>query len=62
MADAPQPTLEGWGDDRSTSKTSIDGDATFDLKGRRGAAVLVWITDLGEAQLDARSTRCASLA
>ena len=32
-------------------KSGIDGDTTFDLKDTRGAAVLIWITDLGEARV-----------
>jgi serine/threonine-protein kinase len=41
-------TLDGWGrpvDQRS----GIDGDGVFDLDGTRGRAVLLWITDLGDA-------------
>jgi serine/threonine-protein kinase len=49
VADALQPTLDGWGEAVDV-KSGIDGDTTFDLKGRRGAAVLIWITDLGEAR------------
>ena len=56
VADAPQPTFEAWGD-AVDSKTNVDGDTTFDLKGIRGAAVLIWITDLG----DANSTRIAEV-
>jgi len=36
-----------WGE-AAASKTGIDGPATFDLQGREGAAVLIWITDPGE--------------
>ncbi len=36
-----------WGEAVAT-RTAIDGNATFDLAGRRGSVVLVWITDLGE--------------
>jgi hypothetical protein len=33
-----------------TSKTGIgDGSTTFSLHGHEGAAVLIWITDLGPA-------------
>ncbi len=32
----------------------IDGDATFDLDGRAGGAVLVWITDLGDGTVGPR--------
>ncbi|HEX2043164.1 MAG TPA: protein kinase [Acidimicrobiales bacterium] len=50
VADAPKsaaPPAE-WGE-AAASRTGIDGDARFDLNGRQGAAVLVWITDLGDA-------------
>jgi hypothetical protein len=47
VADAAQDTLEGWAEPVAT-KAAVDGDATFDLVARRGAAVLVWITALGE--------------
>jgi serine/threonine protein kinase len=33
----------------AASRTAIDGNASFDLQGRRGSVVLVWITDLGDA-------------
>ncbi|HYX43859.1 MAG TPA: protein kinase [Acidimicrobiales bacterium] len=36
-----------WGEAAAT-RTGIDGSATFDLGGKRGSVVLVWITDLGE--------------
>ncbi len=29
-------------------KGGIVGDVSFDLRGRSGSAVLVWITDLGQ--------------
>jgi len=51
VADAFQSTFDGWGTDPVDAKSNIDGDTTFDLKGRRGAAVLIWITDLGEARV-----------
>jgi hypothetical protein len=47
VADAPKTTREAWGD-AVDKKTVSDGTATFDLDGRTGGAVLVWITDLGE--------------
>ena len=50
VADALQPTLDAWGG-AVDMKSGIDGDTTFDLKGRRGAAVLIWITDLGETNV-----------
>jgi serine/threonine protein kinase len=50
VAEAFQPALAGWGEPVDV-KSGIDGDTTFDLKDRRGAAVLIWITDLGEARV-----------
>jgi serine/threonine-protein kinase len=50
VADGPKsgvPPAE-WGE-AAASRTGIDGDTRFDLNGRQGAAVLVWITDLGDA-------------
>ena len=47
VADGPQDTLQGWAEPVAT-KTAINGTATFDLAARRGAAVLVWITALGD--------------
>ncbi|HVF75971.1 MAG TPA: protein kinase [Acidimicrobiales bacterium] len=47
VADRPSSTLADWGEPVDT-KTAIDGNTTFDLQGRRGAAVLLWITDPGE--------------
>ena len=46
VAGSPATTLAGWGP-VVDSKTAIPGDATFNLHGHRGAAVLLWITDLG---------------
>lgn len=42
----PATTLAGWGTPVVTA-SGIDGDATFDLRGRTASAVLVWITRLG---------------
>jgi eukaryotic-like serine/threonine-protein kinase len=50
VADAPKagvPPAE-WGEP-AASMTGIDGSTTFDVDGREGAAVLLWITDLGES-------------
>ncbi|MBW3574071.1 MAG: protein kinase [Actinobacteria bacterium] len=47
VADTAPSDLDGWGQP-VTSQEGIAGDVTFDLAGRRGAAVLLWITDLGE--------------
>jgi len=41
-------TLQGWGDPVD-QKSAINGNATFDLGGTGGQAVLLWITDLGNA-------------
>jgi hypothetical protein len=47
VADGPVESLEDWGAPIQ-SATDVDGDATFDLDGTRGGAVLLWITTLGE--------------
>ena len=47
VADAPKTALTGWGEPVA-SKTGVDaGQTTLSLHGRQGAAVLVWITELG---------------
>jgi serine/threonine-protein kinase len=47
VADSARPTLAGWGQPVAT-RAGVDGETTsFDLQGRTGGAVLVWITDLG---------------
>ncbi|HEY5153804.1 MAG TPA: protein kinase [Acidimicrobiales bacterium] len=62
VADQPGATLADWGEPVS-SKADIAGDATFDLGGRSGRRVLLWITDLGDgpprvrAQLNELSLR-----
>ena len=48
VADAPGATLRDWGAPVDQA-TGIDGDTEFDLQGRQGGAVLVWITDTGMA-------------
>jgi eukaryotic-like serine/threonine-protein kinase len=49
VADGPKATLAEWGEAVS-SRNGIDpGQTTFDLRGRSGSAVLLWITDLGRA-------------
>jgi hypothetical protein len=47
VADAPQSTLEAWGDPVSV-EGGLGTDAAFDLDGAEGAAVLLWLTDLGD--------------
>ncbi len=48
VADAPRTTREAWGAPVATKRGIGDGSTTFDLDGRTGGAVLLWITDLGE--------------
>ena len=48
VADQPGRSLADWGQPVAT-RSGIGGDATFELGGRRGGAVLLWITDPGEA-------------
>jgi serine/threonine-protein kinase len=47
VAGAPAPALAGWGKPVATKTHIPAGATTFDLRGTKGAAVLVWITDLG---------------
>ena len=49
VADEPAPALSGWGRPVAT-RTGIRREATFDLAGRRGQSVLLWITDTGTAR------------
>ncbi|HEV7888906.1 MAG TPA: protein kinase [Acidimicrobiales bacterium] len=46
VAAQPGTDLPDWGQPVD-GKTGIDGDVTFDLHGRKGGAVLLWITDPG---------------
>ncbi len=48
VANAPKGTREAWGDPVATKKSVGAGTTTFDLGGRTGGAVLLWISDLGE--------------
>ncbi len=43
----PSPTLAGWGAPVASNVTVSKAITAVDLKGTSGAAVLVWITDLG---------------
>ncbi len=47
VADAPRDTRQAWGAPVIARSGISDGSTTFDLGGRTGGAVLVWITDLG---------------
>ncbi len=53
VADGPSDDLDAWGDPVA-ERSGVDGSTSVDLDGRRGAAVLVWITDLGDGEPDAR--------
>jgi len=48
VAASPKTQLSQWG--TPVASHVVDGNATFDLHGRTGGAVLVWITDLGRNQ------------
>lgn len=47
VADAPQSTRAAWGTPVAAKQGIAAGETTFDLAGRTGSAVLLWITDLG---------------
>jgi serine/threonine-protein kinase len=47
VAATPKDTLAGWGQPVA-SRRAIPGSVAFDLDGTEGAAVLLWITDLGD--------------
>ena len=46
MSDTTHDNRADWAE-AVDSETDIDGSATFDLDGRQGSAILVWITDQG---------------
>jgi len=49
VADTPKDAVQGWGP--AVGAGRVSGQSTsFDLRGRSGAAVLLWITDLGANQ------------
>ena len=52
-ADAVGTSLDDWGDPLD-ARVDMDGSATFDLRGVRGSAILLWITDLGTGTPRAR--------
>jgi hypothetical protein len=47
VADGPKASLAEWGEPVDTKSGINGGTTTFSLHGHRGAAVLLWITDLG---------------
>src|SRR5581483_1063388 len=48
VATTAKPELAQWG--APVASHAVNGTTTFDLHGRAGGAVLVWITDLGRNQ------------
>ena len=48
VADTAKPNRQAWGEPVATKSGIGDGSTTFDLKGRTGGAVLLWITNLGQ--------------
>src|SRR5206468_6812154 len=48
VADGAQSALSDWGQPVAT-QDDVAGDATFDLHGRSGRAVLLWFTRLDES-------------
>ncbi|HEX2046713.1 MAG TPA: protein kinase [Acidimicrobiales bacterium] len=48
VADTAKPSRQAWGEPVATRSGIGEGSTTFDLNGRTGGAVLLWITDLGQ--------------
>jgi hypothetical protein len=48
IADSPGSSLESWGQPVAQHGSMAPGQTTFDLDGRRGRYILLWITDLGD--------------
>jgi hypothetical protein len=48
VADAEGATLRDWGASAAQAE-NINGGTVFDLQGKQGSAVLIWITDTGAA-------------
>ncbi len=51
--EAPAAVLSSWGDPLD-AQINISGSTTFDLRGIRATAVLLWITDLGDGPPNVR--------
>lgn len=49
VADEPAATIDGWGSPVTTTGGLRSGTSSIDLRGTRGGAVLIWITDRGDA-------------
>ena len=56
VADAPQTSLAAWGEPVATTDGLPRGTNEVDLGGHRGAAILIWITDRGDASGRAAAT------
>jgi hypothetical protein len=53
VANSPKPDLASWGGPVAQKDSIAAGTVTFDLGGHDGAAVLIWITNVGTSQDDA---------
>ena len=53
VADTPQPDVASWGDPVDQKDGIAAGTVDFDLGGREGGAVLIWITNVGTSPDDA---------
>ena len=62
VADAPQPDLPSWGDPVAEETGIAAGTTTFDLGGHKGAAVLIWITNVGGGPPDNAGRTHAQIA
>ncbi len=61
MSDTAHPDLAA-GATRSRPRITSSGTTTFDLGGHTGAAVLLWITDLGDGTGDSSGRVHAQIA
>jgi serine/threonine-protein kinase len=48
VAETPRGSRQAWGEPVASKNGIGEGSTTFDLNGRTGGAVLLWITDLGQ--------------
>ena len=56
MAEAPEDDLGSWGQPVGGERTDLGaGETSFDLDNRRGTAVLLWITHVGDEGPPART-------
>ncbi len=62
VSDGLHPDLAGWGDPVAGQDHIAMGTTTFDLSGHTGGAILVWITDLGDAGVDSAGRVHAQIA